>query len=60
MKEFAKKALNFFGLCAWVLGTIGGFGYAAYNKAWLIAVCVAVLGVFSWKTVKGFVDELLK
>lgn len=37
MKEFAKKALNFFGLCASVLGTIGGFGYAAYNKAWLLA-----------------------
>lgn len=37
------KFLKFFGIFATVVGAIGGFGYAAFQHQWFIAVCVAVL-----------------
>ena len=40
-----KKIWSFLGLCGWVLGVIGGIGYACYSGAWVIAVAVLVLGV---------------
>ncbi len=48
MKRFA----SFFGLCAYALGSIGGFGYAMYSKAYLIGVCVFILAAMAWPTAK--------
>lgn len=55
--EKAKAILKQFGyflaVCAWVVGTIGGFGYSCYSHAYLIAVCVLVTGCLAFPTVKG-------
>jgi len=53
-----RKIIDFFGICCWAVGVIGGFGYAAYNGAWFIAVCVLVLGVLSFDKLREFVRDL--
>lgn len=53
-----KKIWSFLGLCGWVLGVIGGIGYACYSRAYLIAVAVAFLGILSFDKVRGFIREL--
>ena len=58
MKEFLKNLPYFFGICGWLLGTIGGVGYALYAKAWIIAAGVAFLGVLSFPAVRDFVNKL--
>lgn len=55
-----KKFLYFFGMCAWFVGALGGFGYAAYCKAWFIAVCVLYLGALSFGKVKEFYNKLME
>lgn len=35
-------------MCAYILGTIGGFGYSAYGGSWPIAIAVAILGYMAW------------
>ena len=44
-------------ICLYVLGSIGGFGYALYCRAWLIAVGVVVLAVLAFPTVKRLFSE---
>lgn len=39
-------------LCAYVLGAVGGFGYAMHNKAYLIGVSVILLSLMAFPTVK--------
>lgn len=43
----AKKLIVFFLLCAYILGTIGGFGYAVYGGSWPIALGVVVLAAMA-------------
>ena len=53
-----KKAIDF-AICAlWVLGTIGGIGYALYEGAYPIAAGVAALSIMSFPTVKKHFNEL--
>ena len=52
-----KKFYCFAVIAAWVLGTVGGFGWAAYNKAWLIAACIAALGAMAFPYVKKVFQE---
>lgn len=47
-----KYFVAFFWLVVYLLGLIGGVGYAAYNGAWVIAVCAALLGVMAFPKVK--------
>lgn len=54
-----KKFLYFFGLAAYAVGSIGGFGYAAYCKAYFIAVCVVALAVMAFPTVKSLFNKLM-
>ena len=54
MKKFFWLAV----LCLWVLGTIGGIGFALYGGAKLIAIAVAVLGVLSFPTAEKAFKEL--
>lgn len=57
------KKLNwiaFFGLCAYVLGAIGGFGYALYSKACLIAVCIVVLAIMAFPKAKEWFRGLME
>lgn len=54
-----KKFSYLFGLCAYVVGAIGGMGYALYNKAYFIAICVAVLAWMGFPIAKKWLCCLL-
>ena len=47
-----NKVLAFFIIIAYILGTIGGFGYALYGGSWPIAIAIIVLGVLAFPKVK--------
>lgn len=47
-----KYFVAFFWLIVYLVGLIGGVGYAAYCGAWVIAVCAALLGVMAFPVVK--------
>ena len=51
--------LAFFCLCAYVLGAIGGFGYALYSKAYLITVCIVVLAVMAFPKAKEWWNKAI-
>ena len=40
-------------LMAYLMGSIGGIGYACYSKAYVIAVAVAVLAAMAFPTAKS-------
>ena len=54
-----KKFYYFFALCAYVVGAIGGFGYAMYCKAYFIAACIVVLAAMAFPLAKKYLNELL-
>ena len=58
MKNYIKSIYYFFCLAAWVLGTVGGFGWAAFNKAWLIALAVLALGAMAFPYVRKCFQHL--
>ena len=39
-------------LAAYAVGLVGGVGYAAYSGAWVIAICVILLGIMAFPKVK--------
>lgn len=39
-------------LVAYAVGLVGGVGYAAYSGAWIIAICVVLLGVMAFPKAK--------
>lgn len=47
-----KYFVAFFWLAVYLLGVIGGVGYAAYSGAWVIAICVIMLGVMAFPKAK--------
>ena len=53
-----KKFINFAVICLWVLGGIGGVGYAIYEGSWAIAAGCAVNALLALPTVKKHFDEL--
>lgn len=40
------------------VGIVGGVGFSVYNGAYLIAVCVAALGVLAYPTIKKAWDTI--
>jgi uncharacterized membrane protein len=52
-----KGLLQFITLALYILGAIGGFGYACYSGAYLIAVAVLVLAVMAFPTAKRIFKE---
>ena len=46
------KVLYFFEMCAYVLGLMGGLGWALYNKAYLISISIIVLGIMAFPELK--------
>lgn len=57
--EKVKKIGKFFGQCAYVLGAIGGFGYAAYNHAWPIAAGVVVLAGMAFPVARQWFYDII-
>lgn len=45
-------------LMLYAMGSIGGFGYACYSGAYLIAFAVLVLAVMAWPTAWKCVKDL--
>lgn len=52
-----KMVLAWAVICLYLLGSIGGFGYALYNRAWLIAVGVLAVAVLAFPTVRKLFSE---
>lgn len=52
-----KGLLQFITLALYVLGAIGGFGYACYSGAYLIAAAVLALAVMAFPTAKRIFKE---
>ena len=52
-----KGIISMFLLMLYAMGTIGGFGYAMYCKAYLIAVAVLVLAIMAFPTAKRLFQE---
>lgn len=53
-----KKVVSFAVCALWVLGTIGGVGYAIYGGSWPCAAGVAVNAILALPTVKKHFDYL--
>ena len=54
-----KQLFSFLVLCMYAMGTIGGIGYAAYCKAYLIAVAVLVLALMAVPTARNYYKYLV-
>lgn len=52
-----KGIISMFLLMLYAMGSIGGFGYAMYCKAYLIAVAVLVLAIMAFPTAKRLFQE---
>ena len=50
--EKYKGFICFLLICLYVLGTIGGIGFACYNHAYLIAVGVAAVAAMAFPYIK--------
>lgn len=56
-----KQMIFFFlGFCLYVLGVVGGTGYALYCHAYLIAAGVVVTGLLAWPTVNKYRKKLME
>lgn len=53
-----KEIISFIILALYILGAIGGFGYAVYSGAYLIAVAVIALSVMAWPTAWKCIKDL--
>lgn len=53
-----KGIIYFIILALYILGSIGGFGYAIYSEAYLISIAVLALAVMAWPTAKKCFKEL--
>jgi len=56
--EKYKGFIYFFLVCLYILGTIGGIGYACYNHAYLIAVGVAAVALMALPQVVKYLKTL--
>jgi hypothetical protein len=54
----AKKLFFFFMLCAYVLASIGGFGYAVYGGSWPIAIAIVALSYMAFPKAKEYYTKL--
>lgn len=55
-----KQLINFFALVAYMLGTIGGFGYAVWGGSWPVGIAVIVLAILAFPTVRNIFQEWTK
>ena len=50
--------ISFIILALYILGSIGGLGYAVYIGAYLISIAVLSLAVMAWPTAKKCIGDL--
>lgn len=53
-----NQYLSFIILALYILGAIGGFGYAVYSGAYLISIAVIALAVMAWPTAWKCIKDL--
>lgn len=53
-----KEIISFIILALYILGSIGGFGYAVYSGAYLISIAVLSLAVMAWPTANKCIKDL--
>ena len=58
--EKYKGFICFALICLYILGTIGGIGYACYNHAYLIAVGVAAVAAMAFPYIKGVFKKMVE
>ena len=58
--EQAKQILRMVILMAYVMGAVGGTGYALYCHAYVIAIAVVVLAVLAFPVVKKIFQDWTK
>lgn len=58
--EKYKGFIYFALICLYILGTIGGIGYACYNHAYLIAVGVAAVALMAFPYIKGVFKKMVE
>ena len=58
--EKYKGFIYFALICLYILGTIGGVGYACYNHAYLIAVGVAAVVAMAFPYIKGVFKKMVE
>ena len=54
-----KKFGCFFGLFAYLMGSIGSLGYVLYCKQYVIAIALAVVICMAYPTAKKWLKEIL-
>ena len=52
-----KGIISMFLLMLYAMGTIGGFGYAMYCKAYVIAAAVLIVAVMAFPTIRKVFKE---
>ena len=55
-----KGLISMFLLMLYAMGSIGGFGYACYSGAYLMAAAVLVLAIMAFPTAKRIFQEWTK
>ena len=55
-----KEIFSFSILALYILGAIGGFGYAVYSDAKVISVAVMVLAGMAWPTARQCFKNLFE
>ena len=53
-----KKLFAFIAFCAYILGALGGFGYAVYGGSWPIAIAIVILALIAWPVFENAWKEL--
>lgn len=55
-----RKIIYFVLMCLYILGAIGGVGYALYNHAYLIAIGVVVVAAMAFPYIKGVFKKMVE
>lgn len=54
-----RNFFYFIMVCAYVLATLGGFGYAAWGGSWPIAISIVLLAVMAWPKFNEYRKKLI-
>lgn len=58
--EKYKGFIYFALICLYILGAIGGIGFAYYNHAYLIAIGVAIVALMAFPYIKGVFKKMVE
>lgn len=53
------KIFYFLMVCAYVLATLGGFGYAAWGGSWPVAIAIVALAFMAWPEFVKYHNKLM-